>query len=535
MLEKEERIRIAQSILTEMEKSIKVFQMYEERHPSTRKALDRLYEKFVQFLNDNDTLILRVGQFEFFYEDAMVYQNLERTTSMAFKLFRDGLRGIGFENGMSVEEMIEVMKLFNADFGESEEDDIVTKLWEKNLPHIQYWEAEEETQPPELIELKAFELLPGHGVEEKVPDAEISLAEVVLSNEEIERLKTEVESLEQIGISSDLVDIFEHLLKNEDDLGIKSKLMDNFPGLVFNLLTRNNFRALNHCLTIFKNIKDYVIDVDLKTRRLIANIIARLQTEMVILGLAPELEKGNSEIEVFLSFLGKEIIEPLFKLLDVLTRNAGRDIVIRGLARLTKDNKSPVLSRLQDSDIARVKIAILILETIGDEEGIGYLRRIVKRPELELRKFLVETIGGIRVSGVQPILIEALEDPDPEIRVLSLKQMSSSGDGFFVAPLMKIINDKEFKKREMEEKRAFFYALADCGSGKVVGFFQRVLKKRAIFNRKKLWELKQIAAFALVRINEPEVDRILNDGLKGRDRRMRELCTKAKALAMRKE
>ncbi len=533
MANKEKTTSSVQGIMNEFEKTLKVYQMYEENHPSTNKAMGKFYERITQFLNDNGALILRIGQFELYYEDAIIYQNLERGSSLAFKLFRDGLRGIGFEKGIGREEVTEVMKILNLDFSQSDEDDIVTKLWEKNLSHVQYWEAEDDTQPPESVMTKLFGTsgLAEKAEGETVSGADINIEELVLKPEEIGHIKTEVDEIERIGISYDLVDIFEYLIKYEDDENIKSKLMDNFPGLVFNLLTRENFEALNRCLTILKNIHNYLSEIDLKTTKLIANIFSRLQTEFVILGLASQLENGNRQVEVFLSFLGKEVIEPLFKLLDLLTRNIGREIVIRILANLCKEDKSPLLKRLRGDDIKMAKTAVLILETIGDDASIGFLEEIMKHPAAELRKFLIETIDTIKSDKIYEILIEASNDAEFNIRFLALKQMAATGSDYFVLPLMKIINDKRFKQKEIEEKRAIFYTLADCGGKKTVDFFRRILKKWSLFGRKRLWELKQISAFSLARINEPEAKKVIDDGLNSRDRNMRELCTKALTLA----
>ena len=532
-----ERIRTVQGIVAEFEKTIKISQMYEDNHPSTMKAVERCYEKFSQFLSQNANLVLRVGQFELFYEDNLVHQNLERNTSLAFKLFRDGLRGVGFERGFSVDELLEVMRLFTVDFSESEEDDIVTKLWEKNLPHVQYWEAEEELQPPENVEQRQFEVTPvTPGPEtERPPDAEVALEELQLQPEEIHQLKQEVLLIEKEGMSVDLVDIVEHVLRSSEDPAIKSRLIDGSPGLVFNLLTRSSFAALNRYLYVLKNLADYVGLVDLKTEKLVLNIFSRLETEFVILNLAPELEKGNKEIECFLAHLSKEIVEPLFRLLESLTKNPGRQIVIRVLARLTADDKSPVMRRLEAPEQGKVQAAILILEEIGDRQGVELLKGILKRTEPELRRFLLETVVSVRSAGVGDILTQAIRDSEFDIRLLALRQMAQTRDESFVDPIMKSIADKRFVQKEVEERRAFFYAVADCGQQKVVDFFRRTMKKWTLFPSKRIWELRQIAVFSLARINDEGARKALEDGLKSRNRRMRELCTKALVLTRRKD
>ncbi len=535
-VENSEQINAVRGILLDLEKTIKVFQMYEDNHPLTLKALDKFYEKINGFLNQNENLVLRVAQFEFFYQENLVYQNLERSFSLAFKLFRDGLRGIGFEKGLTSEELIAVIKLFTTDFSQNAEDDIVTKLWELNLPHVQYWEAEDELQPPAEIEMKIFEKSPTVAQESDInPEFEISLEDVALTTEEIQQMKEEINLVEKAGLAVDLVDIVEYIIKTEEDPMIKNQLIDNAPGLVFNLLARNNFAALNRYLKLLRNIKDYINEIDLKTQKLIQNIFTRLETDFVILNLAPELERGNTDVETFLSFLSKNIIDPLFRLLENLTRVAGQEIVIKTLARLTRDDKGPVIKRLEDPDEKKVMMAISVLEAIGDQESVEYIKKTLGRVDRGLRRFIIETITRVQSPAVRDILIDSLYDPDIDIRLLALKQISQTNDDYFLSPLLKILKDKKFKQKEIEERQMFLYTFADCGQNRAIAYLARILKKWRLFMTKKIRAEKQIAAFALARINDPEARSVLSDGLKSRNRTIRELCTKALVLTRKRD
>src|SRR4030067_853172 len=64
-------------------------------------------------------------------------------TSKAFKMYSDGIRSLIFSEGIEGKEVTDFLEIIGKDRPSEVDDDIVTLLWMKDLPHITYILAED--------------------------------------------------------------------------------------------------------------------------------------------------------------------------------------------------------------------------------------------------------------------------------------------------------------------------------------------------------------------------------------------------------
>ena len=130
-------------IVKSLVKSVKAIQMYSIRHPSAKNFYNPLYEKLSSFFKKHSVLELQIEQFTIQYAGNVVYEDKEKDTSIAFRLFRDGIRNISFLEGLAFEEMLTFIEIVSK---VSKDTDLALCLWEGDFTHINFYVVEEEEE-----------------------------------------------------------------------------------------------------------------------------------------------------------------------------------------------------------------------------------------------------------------------------------------------------------------------------------------------------------------------------------------------------
>ncbi len=122
-------------LFTVLGKALRAFQLYDENNPVRRRFVTSLREAFEQLWQEVEGLNLTVEEDRLLLAGEEVYQNPSRSDSLAFLLYKDGVRDITFLPGVEGPELDEILvvlrraKLLKG----AEADDLLTMLWEKDL------------------------------------------------------------------------------------------------------------------------------------------------------------------------------------------------------------------------------------------------------------------------------------------------------------------------------------------------------------------------------------------------------------------
>ncbi|MDQ3224133.1 MAG: hypothetical protein M3Q75_11780, partial [Gemmatimonadota bacterium] len=113
-----------------MAKALRAFQMYLPNNPIYQRAIQNLRAAFGPIWAATDELVLNVAETELIWEDQVIYRQINKSESIAWTLFKDGMRALTFEKGAEVEELPRLLATINqarfltADAG----DDLLTLL-----------------------------------------------------------------------------------------------------------------------------------------------------------------------------------------------------------------------------------------------------------------------------------------------------------------------------------------------------------------------------------------------------------------------
>ena len=127
-------------LITGLGKALRAFHMYLPNNPIYQRATENLRTAFAPVWAVLDELVLTIAETDFVWEEQVVYHQPNKTDSLAWGLFKDGMRSLSIQRGAEQEELPRLLEAINraryltADAG----DDLLTLLWEQEFQYIQY-------------------------------------------------------------------------------------------------------------------------------------------------------------------------------------------------------------------------------------------------------------------------------------------------------------------------------------------------------------------------------------------------------------
>ena len=559
-VETDEEILLSRDLTGAFIKAVKAFRFYPPDNPTLKGLRDQLLKKFQFFLNKYPSFVIQIGEYDLSYKGKVLYENRDMKTSLAFSLYKDGLREIRFMKNLEeweVQGIIDILK--QSEQINPLEDDMVTMMWEKNFLHISYLATDEflEETPVMIpdhvgpfrknlvlkplahhVEVDLAEEGSGEGVNlnevlskiSEEPSPFVSDRSVyALTPEELEGLRKDVDTQVDPIFAANAVDILFEILVLEkeqepyqDVVNTLVKVLDTFLALgqfvnATDLLKRASLLPKTYALG------DWQIEK-------IGEILLKAGEEIRVARIGRILEKEDvplEEVNAYLSLLRKNSIQPLVKLLGELKNSKARRVFCDALSEIGKNAIELFIPFMEDRRWFLVRNIVYILGRIGNEESLPYIQRAFNHEENRVRREAIQALGLIGGQKTVGLLVRALTDDDVRIRCMAAINLGKAGKKAGIIPLVEIVQSKEFYKREPVEIRAFFNGIGMVGSDEVVPVLQDLLERKSWFGRGKTDEIRIGAAHALAMIGTPDARAILEEGMDSKDETLRDACTQA--------
>jgi len=559
-VETDEELLLARDLISAFVKAIKAFRFYPPDNPTLKGFRDQLLKKFQFFLNKYQSFTIQLGEYDLSFKGKILYENRDVKTSLAFSLYKDGLREIRFMKGLEeweVQGIIDILKQSEAI--NQLEDDIVTLMWEKDFMHISYLATDEfleETPvviPDNVDQFRKnliFKPLAHHvevelakeGAEEGL-DLEEVLSKVIeeppafvsdrsvyfLTLEEVKGLRKDVESEIDPAFVFNIMDILFEILALEkerepyqDAINILIKVLDAF-------LTLGDFSKASDLLKrVYIVLKTY----DLQDWQIegIGKILVEAGEEVRIERIGKVLEREEvrlEEVNAYLGLLQKNSVKPLINLLGELKNSKARRVFCDALSEIGRNANELFTPFIDDRRWYLVRNIIYILGRIGKEQSLPYIQRAFNHEDIRVRREAVQALGLIGGSKAIGLLVKSLTDNDVRIRCMSAINLGKVGKKTGLIPLLEVVQSKDFYKRDPAEIKAFFNAIGMVGSNEAVPVLQQLLERKSWFARGKRDEIRIGAANALAAIGTPDAKDVLEARKDSKEESIRDACTQA--------
>ena len=100
-------------LLQSLVKALRAFQMYLPNNPMYQRASQNVRAGFAPIWPVLDDLELQVAETDFVWEGQVVYHQLTKAESLAWMLYKDGMRVLTLRKGVEEQEIIRFLEVVN--------------------------------------------------------------------------------------------------------------------------------------------------------------------------------------------------------------------------------------------------------------------------------------------------------------------------------------------------------------------------------------------------------------------------------------
>ncbi|MCJ7487981.1 MAG: HEAT repeat domain-containing protein, partial [Candidatus Aminicenantes bacterium] len=182
------------------------------------------------------------------------------------------------------------------------------------------------------------------------------------------------------------------------------------------------------------------------------------------------------------------------------------------------------------ADNARPDLAIEIigiLSRIPGNRGIPYLSAFLSFQNKTVKLEAIHALGNIPNEMANRLLLGFMKDPDEEVRIQAAMKLNPTEGGARVQQVVREASGHEFQTKSLKEKEAILSFLGRTRSPEALAFLHRTLSRAPLFAPKRVLEMRLAAVAGLESMGTEEALTVLQKGVIGRTKKVREACTAA--------
>jgi len=526
-------------------KGMRATQLYLPNNPVYQRAVDNIRTAFRQIWQATDDLIFDIGETEMRWEDHPIYSQEQRNESIAWTLYKDGVRSLSFKPGIEDTEIVRFLAVLQQakNLQADAPDDLLTLLWAEDFQFVTYTFRElasENAVPIERTEKSEPTLGGGGGtpggdggsadpttvrrqVEEEAPPKREGLVSIddfdttlyFLDDKEIEYLHKEVEREYAQDLRGNVLAMLFDLLELQTYGTVRAELISIIENFIPYLLGAGDFRSVAFILRECKVILQRARELIPEHRQILEALPTRLSQADALSQLLQSLDEAAShptedELSELFGELRAEALGTLMGWLPKLSNERVKNLVQNSAERLAQAHAPEVLKALASADptvqLEMVRLAGR-LKLPGAPDGMGPL---LERGERDLKLAVVEALTTIASPSATRLLEKAIDDVERDVRITAVKFLGQRGHRNAFPRIEAAVVGNKLKDADLTEKMAFFEAYGALAGESGIGTLEKLLvAKGGLLARKEDPETRACAAMALGKIRTPAAREVL--------------------------
>lgn len=543
-------------LLKSLDRASKNIRTFGDGNSVAQKFFNQFYTELTAHLTQFNTLTFVVQREGLYIKEQLVYssQSDDAAENFAFKLYSDGIRELTIHPDIAQED---VLFFFDALWNTSgqvgtEDDDIVTRLWTKNLPTLTIVTADEvmkisevddilapQGQAPleaslrEIIaEAKSKEIKEAQeATDKKKPRVTANVTGYDVSELEIAALERDIAAESARNSTAYILDILSAVFSSERSPTLATKLLDIYENVLKSLLEGGHWSMAEQVLSLLVDAEAIRPDLTLEQRQRVERILDRMGSTEIITLIEHHLNKTGSpqidELQSVLLMLRPSAIPALWVLLGNLEHPAHLTMLTSLLTEIAKDVPDTLTRHLTDRRPVFVRNLLNIVVQWNNPRLADSVEKIIRYPDPLIRREVIRTLSLLRPSGSAAKIVPLLNDADEAVRLAALKPLLT---GQYTAPFPiwePIVTADTFGDRPPAERRNIFHAMRATAGDEAVPFWTTLLTEWGWTNRKKREELALIAVDALGKLGTQAAQAALHTGTQKGTAAVKQACTTA--------
>jgi hypothetical protein len=569
-----------EELLRTLVKAARAFQMYLPNNPMFHRAASNLQVAFQPVWSGIDELVLTVQETDFIWEGALVYHQLNKADSLAWTLYKDGLRVLTLRKGVEQEELPRLLRVINQVRGLAPDatDDLFTLLWAEEFQYVDCRFAEflqdyggAEIGPnakyaagtsyaaevrvdlgsatadgaaepaglagPEGESVEEGEDAAAGGEGGTAVDAAARPKGVVdidefdstlyfLDDTEVEYLAREMaleysRDLRESSLTA-LYDLFEAEAEGE----VREEILGVLETLFPSMLNAGEFRATAAVLRETRVLAERSHELAGAHRARLVKFVEQLSEPAIVGQLMQALDEGtgrpsDADVTELLSELRPGALSTLVEWAPRLTSSPVRALVEAAVQQLASAHQGEVLRLLRAGDALSLPGAIELAGRLKLEGAVAGLGEVLGHREAAIRLAAVEALVQIGSPGALVLLERAIGDDDRAVRVAALKALGARGYKGALRRVEEVIQGKGRRDIDFNERRAFFETYGAIAGAAGIPTLSDLLVRRGFFRRKRSADVRMCAALGLGKIGTADARAVLTSVADDRDRQVK--------------
>ncbi len=492
-------------------KGLRATQLYLPNNPVYQRAVENIRGSFRQIWQATDDLHLDVGETDFKWEATVVYSQDQRNESIAWTLYKDGVRSVTLRPGVEDVEIVRFLAVLHRakNLAADAPDDLLTLLWGEDFQFIAYTFRELTTE---------------------IEDFDTTL--YFLEEREVEYLRKEAEREYAQDLRRNVLAMLFDLLELQTYGTVRAELIGIVENFIPYLLGAGDFRSVAYILREIRVVLERARELIPEHRQTLAALPSRLSQPDALAQLLQSLDEATvhpTEEELSETFreLRPEALPTLMAWIPRLTNERVRDLIGNAAMRLAQEHAGEVLKALASPDpAAQLEMVRLAgrLKLPGAPEGMGPL---LLSEDRALKLAVVDALTQIASPSALRLLEAAVDDSDRDVRIGAVKFLASRGHRNAFARVEGAVTSSKLKDTDLTEKMAFYEAYGTLAGPKGIPVLEKILVAKGLLARKEDPETRACAAMALGKIRTPEARAVLEKVAQDKEALVRNAVSRA--------
>ena len=530
-----------QNLMQVLVKGLRATQLYLPNNPIYQKAVENIRKAFAPVWEECAELHLLVTESEFKWQDEVVLDQPTRSESVAWVLFKDGIRYLTLTPGVEDDEIVKFLEVIQKarNLPPDAPDDLLTLLWEHDYQHIRYVAVGlgEEGVPSLEPSETAFggpegpsgeELKQQIAAEVQEPPTPSGIVNVddfdstlyFLDENELRYLREEIErEYSQDLRASVLAGVFD-LLELQTFTAVRSELISIIENFIPYLLGAGDFHSVAYVLSELRVVRERARELLPEHRRQLEELPAKLSAPGAVGQLMQSLDEAvvhptEGELARLFGELRAEALESVLEWLPQLRNQTVRELLGHAAQRLVEAHPEQV-AKILESDNEGVLLQVTkLIAGLKLPTFVPALGDLLGAASAAVRGAAAEALAAIGSPGAMKQLERAIDDDDRDVRIAAVRVLSERGHRGAFPRIEAAVTGKLLRQSDLTEKKAFFEAFGALAGPSGVALLRGVMQGKGLLKRKEDPETRACAASGLGKIGGQEVRDLLNAALVG--------------------
>lgn len=532
-------------------KALRAFQLYDDNNPVRKRFATNLRETFEQLWEEVEGLNLTVEEHRILLVGEEVYENSSRSDSLAFLLYKDGIRDITFLPGVESHELEKILSVLQRAklLKTAEGDDLLTMLWEQDLEFFKCTFVDQIVEGAVLPTAQAEEDRAGLAqvLEAEVGDAEAAADDAgaeadttdggppppkvgqdfsptlyALDPDEKEQLRQSLGAEMSRDVRHDVLAALFDRLEDAEYLGRKSEILKILRELMPSLLSRG---AIESAADVLEELAAARAEPEIldevrqgECDRLLDDLSSAETVEEIVRGLQDGTIDGSVDVlGRLLKFLRPSALPVLLEAAE-REETAGLKATLRGaVLGIAEENREAVLALLEHMNPVLASGAVRLVGEMGITDAAPKLAALMVHPDAAVRLAVVGAAQLLGQASTTDVLVGALSDEESDVRVAAAEALEALGHEGAAPALKESVTGKEIRQADLTEKIAFFESYGVLGGASAVDVLSELLNKKGFLGRREPSEIRASAARALGKTGLPNAQEALRAAEKDED------------------